>query len=150
MQRFFMNISLSQQLKQGKDYIDLWPERPELNQFFQEYKAIIISRFVLKYCPALALFALILPLMTFGLDKLSIALAYAMFIASMPVQALFFMSKKAKQKLPLALASWYRQAVDKINQQATTVVEQSFSVNNPTYNDLAKLLHYSYTANNNH
>ena len=145
-----MNISLAQQLKQGKDYTVLWPTRPELSQFFQEYRAILISRFGLKYCPPLALFALILPLMTFGVDKLSIALVYAIFIASMPIQALLFMSKKAKQKLPLTLASWYKQAVDKISQHATAAVEHSFSIKNPTYNDLAKLLNYSYTANKNH
>ena len=138
-----MNISIKQQLIQGKEYIDLWPLRPELRNYFGEYQAIIVSRFVLKHCPYLALLAFIMPLFAFGVDKLTLSLFYGVCIASMPVQALFFMAKKAKEPLPPALASWYREGVEKIKTQALELADK-FSTHKPTYNDLAKLLNYSY------
>ncbi|TRX56720.1 terminus macrodomain insulation protein YfbV [Thalassomonas sp. M1454] len=138
-----MNLSIKQQLKQGKEYIDLWPLRPELSNYFSEYQAIVASRFVLKHCPYLALVAFILPLFAFGVDKLTVALFYGVCIASMPVQALFFMAKKSREPLPPALARWYREGVEKIKIQ-TLELEEKFSTQKPTFNDLAKLLNYSY------
>lgn len=140
-------FNLYNHLKSGQEYVKLWPEQPTLHSYFVEYRAVVVSRFSLKYCPYLALFAFSLPLMLIGSDKLPFAFFYGIFIASIPVQALLMMSKKAKEKLPLALASWYRQGVEKINQQEN---QPQFSLQNPTFNDLAKLLNFSFQSKNNH
>lgn len=101
---------------------------------------------MLKHCPYLALLAFILPLFAFGVDKLTVAVFYGVCIGSMPVQALFFMYKKSKEPLPPALASWYREGVEKIKKQTLELSEQ-FSTKKPNFKDLAKLLNYSYQQN---
>ena len=139
-----MQQTLLQQLKQGREYIELWPERPELVNYFAEYKAIIASRFVLKYGASLALFALIMPLLFLGVEQLKQALVYGLFIASLPVQALFLMNKKSIEKLPPALASWYKKGVNKLQQTDLSNTVEAFVINKPTFLDLAKLLKFSY------
>ncbi|WP_371372556.1 terminus macrodomain insulation protein YfbV [Thalassotalea aquiviva] len=138
-----MNRKIYCFLKDGAKYIRLWPNTPELANYFAEYNAVVGSRFVLKYCPPLALLAIILPIMFLGPDFLSQALVYGIFIASLPVQALFLMAKKSKEHLPLALASWYRQGVEKLNQHQQQ--NKLTLVQKPTFMDLAKLLDYSYS-----
>ena len=139
-----MQQSLLQQLKQGKEYIELWPARPELVNYFAEYRAIIVSRFLLKYGLPLAGFALIMPLMLMGVEQLKQALVYCLFIGSMPIQALFLMNKKSLEKLPPALASWYKKGVDKLQQSDLSNNVDTFTLNKPTFLDLAKLLKFSY------
>ncbi|NMP16637.1 MULTISPECIES: terminus macrodomain insulation protein YfbV [unclassified Thalassotalea] len=127
--------------KTGVKYIDTWPKRPELINYFPQYRAVLASRFVLRYAPPLAALAFILPLMFFGVEQLKQALFYGIFIASMPFQAVVYMAKQAKELLPPSLANWYRQGVEKLKQE---MEDLELTANKPTYHDLATLLNYSY------
>lgn len=135
-----MKQTLFTRLKQGHSYIKLWPNKHELSQYFPEYRAVVTCRFALKYCPSLALCAFILPLFLFGIDRLNIAIFYGILIGSMPIQGLVIAAKQSQKKLPLSLASWYRDAVEKLKEKTTI----NLTLKNPTYYDLARLLKYSY------
>ncbi|WNC73775.1 terminus macrodomain insulation protein YfbV [Thalassotalea psychrophila] len=137
-----MQQSLLEQVKQGRHYVNLWPQRPELIQYFSEYRAVIVSRFVLKYGGALALLAFLMPILFIGIEQLKQSLVYSLFIGSLPVQALFLMNNKSKEKLPPSLANWYRSGVEKLKAKND---EGELIINKPTFLDLAKLLNISYS-----
>lgn len=139
-----MNTSLMQQLKLGNEYVNLWPQRAELGRYFSQYQGVVATRFTKKYCLPLAILVMLIPIMAFGSEFLNTTSVYALFIASLPAQALLFMAKQSKQSLPPSLASWYMQGVERIQQSATKEPEVKFKKVKPSFMDLAKLLDYSY------
>ncbi len=139
-----MKTSLMQQLKLGNDYVKLWPERVELGRYFSQYQAVVACRFTKKYCLPLALIVLFVPIMAFGSEYLNTSSVYALFIASLPIQALLFMANQSKQTLPPSLANWYKQGVERIQQHADESGKVNFKRVKPSFMDLAKLLDYSY------
>jgi hypothetical protein len=71
------------------------------------------------------------------------AIVYALFILSIPVQAMVILGIKADKFLPPGLASWYKEAVAKMNQQGGQI---KLSLTKPRYIDLASLLNSSYSS----
>lgn len=136
-------MSVYQLIQLGKRYLQLWPKRAELANYFQEYQTIVFSRFIFKYMPALALFTLILPLMLKFNAAYPQAFFYALFMVSLPVQTLVILGVKADKYLPPSLESWYRESLARINEQGG---ELKLSTHKPRYFDLAKLLHLSYQS----
>ena len=137
----FMNMSVIEIIKLGQRYTKLWPERAELSQYFADYRAVQISRFVCRHFPALAVVTVIFQVYLGSLTMLPQALVYGFFIASMPVQALVMMGVKADKQLPPSLATWYREGVAKINERGGQI---KLSVHKPRYVDLAGLLNLTY------
>jgi len=157
-------------IKLGRKYIKLWPELPELGQYFADYNAVQSCRFVCKYFPALALFTFIMQLffssglpsgqgsITLALSALPQALVYGLFLLSMPVQALVIAGVKADKRLPPSLDSWYKDGIEKAKQSQQNHHEgyhsdraftgsdalQKLVVTNPRYIDLAKLLRLTF------
>ncbi len=134
-------MSVYQLIQLGRKYLQLWPQKPELASYFSEYQIIVFSRFVFRYFPALALFTLLLPLIFSIPSAYPQNFFYAIFIASIPVQALVILGVKADKFLPPSLASWYKEGVAKINEQGGEI---KLSLNKPRYLDLAQLLNLSY------
>lgn len=129
-----MNISVVQLIKLGQKYLQLWPEKIELANYFVDYRAVQSARFVCRYFPALALFTVLMQLyfasgLFLGPEGLSLAaidnvllalpkaLVYGLFLLSLPVQALVVSGVKADKLLPPSLASWYRSGLEKVKQQ---------------------------------
>ena len=46
-----MNMSLVELIKLGRKYMELWPQRAELGNYFAEYQAVQISRLAFRYLP---------------------------------------------------------------------------------------------------
>ena len=125
-----MNISVVQLIKLGQKYLLLWPNKPELAQYFEEYRGVQSARFICRYFPGLALFTVIMQLYVASgcpigqgsvdnaLNALPLALVYGLFLLSMPIQALVFSGVKADKLLPPSLASWYQSGLEKIKQQS--------------------------------
>ena len=129
-----MNISVVQLIKLGQKYLQLWPEKIELANYFVDYRAVQSARFICRYFPALALFTVLMQLyfasglflskdvvglaaidnMLLALPK---ALVYGLFLLSLPIQALVVSGVKADKLLPPSLASWYRSGLEKVKQQ---------------------------------
>lgn len=157
-----MNISVVELIKLGQKYLALWPEKPELNRYFQDYRAVQTARFICRYFPALALFTVIMQLyvasgypigqgsMNQAMKALPQALVYGIFLSSMPIQALVLAGVKADKLLPPSLASWYHSGLEKVKQQgAEQSNSQSKVLNNlatykPRYIDLAQLLQITF------
>ena len=168
-----MNISVVQLIKLGKKYLSLWPEKPELTQYFSDYWAVQSARFVCRYFPALALFTFLMQLYVASgyplghgsvgnvVNSLPQALVYGLFLLSMPVQALVFSGVKADTLLPPALASWYHNGLEKVKQQAhlnsaeqvtqpdsqTRISDKAIeklATYKPRYIDLAQLLQLTF------
>ncbi|PCI61433.1 MAG: hypothetical protein COB35_06485 [Gammaproteobacteria bacterium] len=134
-------MSVYQLIQLGRKYLQLWPQRAELANYFSEYNIIIFCRFVFRYFPALAIFSLLLPLIFNINNAYPQAFFYALFIASMPIQALVMLGVKADKFLPPSLASWYKEGVAKVNEQGGEI---KLSLHKPRYLDLAQLLNLSY------
>jgi len=134
-------MSVLELIKLGRKYLQLWPNKAELINYFSEYQIIIFSRFVFRYFPALALFTLLLPIIFSVQGAYPQTFFYAIFIASIPVQALVILGVKADKYLPPALASWYKEGVARVNEQGGEI---KLSLKKPRYLDLAQLLNLSY------
>ncbi|WP_206485508.1 terminus macrodomain insulation protein YfbV [Thalassotalea sp. G2M2-11] len=128
-------------VKLGRKYMKLWPEKSELARYFEEYRAIQVSRLSCRYLPGIALFVFIMQLYLGGLQQLPQSLVYAIFILTIPLQALVMLGVKADKFLPPALAAWYKEGVAKINQSGGDI---KLSMHKPRYFDLAQLLCVSY------
>ncbi len=136
-----MIMSIFEVIKLGQKYLKLWPERRELANYFDEYRAIQVTRFVCRTLPFIALFVFIIQLYLGSLAVLPQALMYAIFMLSLPIQALIMLGVKADKYLPPSLASWYKQGVAKANEQGGKI---SLSIHKPRYLDLASLLDITY------
>jgi len=155
-----MNLSVVQIIKLGQQYLNLWPEKPELARYFADYTAIQSARFVYRYFPALALFTVIMQLY-FGsgypmgqgsvdnaINTLGVALVYGLFILSIPVQALVVLGVKADKFLPPSLASWYRNGLEKAKEQGSLNKLTHLTISKPRYIDLAQLLQLTFATRN--
>jgi len=138
-----MELSLLDIIKLGRKYIKLWPERVELAQYFKEYRAVQVGRIACNYLPGLAIFVFVIQLYFGSFDILPQALVYALFILSMPVQALVVLGIKADKFLPPGLASWYKEGVAKFNQSGGSI---KLSERKPRFIDLANLLNVTYRS----
>ena len=139
-----MNISVVQLIKLGQKYLSLWPDKPELTQYFEDYRGVQSARFVCRYFPALAMFTVIMQLyiasgyplgqgsISNALNALPQALVYGLFLLSLPVQALVFSGVKADKLLPPSLASWYHSGLEKVKQQVAEQNQRSNGDNNDT------------------
>jgi uncharacterized membrane protein YfbV (UPF0208 family) len=138
-----MKLSLLDIIKLGRRYIKLWPERTELGEYFKAYQAVKIGRFACNYLPGVAVFVFVIQLYFGSLDILPQALVYALFILSMPIQALVMLGLKADKYLPPGLANWYKEGVAKFNQNGGSI---KLSEHKPRYIDLAQLLNITYKS----
>lgn len=158
-----MNVSVVQLIKLGQKYLSLWPEKPELTQYFEDYWAVQSARFVCRYFPGLAIFTIMMQLyfasgyplghgsISQALNALPQALVYGMFLLSMPIQALVFSGVKADKFLPPSLASWYQSGLEKVKEQGKKglALDEGTIANlatyNPRYIDLAQLLQITFS-----
>jgi uncharacterized membrane protein YfbV (UPF0208 family) len=140
-----MNMSVVELIKLGRKYMELWPQRAELGNYFAEYQAVQISRLAFRYLPGIALFSFIMQIYLGSVTLLPQALVYSLFILSIPVQALLMLGVKADKFLPVALASWYKESVAKVNEAGGSI---KLSVHKPRFIDLAKLLNISHQSQN--
>jgi uncharacterized membrane protein YfbV (UPF0208 family) len=156
-----MNISVVQLIKLGQKYLSLWPQKPELTQYFEDYRGVQSARFVCRYFPALAMFTVIMqlylasgyPLGQGSIDNvmnvLPQAVVYGLFLLSLPVQALVVSGVKADKLLPPSLASWYHSGLENMKQQDNAKqsdVLENLVTYKPRYIDLAQLLQLTFGA----
>ena len=90
-----MNLSVVALLKLGVKYMKLWPQRPELSQYFPEYSVVQFARLVCKFIPGLALFTLIMQIGLAPENGLATGVFYCVFLLSLPIQALVMLGVKA-------------------------------------------------------
>ena len=140
-----MNISVVELIKLGRKYMELWPQKAELGNYFAEYQAVKMSRLAFRYLPGIALFSFIMQIYLGSFALLPQAMVYSLFILTLPVQALLMLGVKADKFLPVSLASWYKESVTRVNEAGGSI---KLSVHKPRFIDLAMLLNISHQSQN--
>lgn len=138
-----MNMSVVEIIKLGQKYMKLWPKRPELAEYFAEYRVVQFARLVCQVFPALAVVSAVLPLYLGVPISPGQITFYFIFILSMPIQALVILGVKADKYLTPSLASWYKEGVARVNEQGGEI---KLSIHKPRYLDLAQLLNITYSS----
>ncbi|MFD2166900.1 terminus macrodomain insulation protein YfbV [Thalassotalea euphylliae] len=136
-----MNLSVVALIKLGYRYMQLWPKRAELAQYFPDYRPIQLARLVFNYAPAIGLLALVAQLALLTHAPLVQGIFYAVFFWSLPVQAMVMLGVQADKVLPPSLSAWYKEGVARYNEQGGNI---KLSLHKPRYIDLATLLNMTY------
>ncbi|MGR5287929.1 terminus macrodomain insulation protein YfbV [Vibrio maritimus] len=106
--------SLTQSLKNGQKYMELWPMRKELTPLFPEQRIIKATRFGIKVMPAVAAISVLTQMAFNNAHALPQSIVIALFAISMPLQGMWWLGNRYNTELPPALASWYRELHQKI------------------------------------
>ncbi|WP_226960744.1 terminus macrodomain insulation protein YfbV [Thalassotalea sp. LPB0316] len=136
-------MSVIELIKLGHRYLKLWPERAELSQYFQEYYAITLARFVWRNFLGFSLFIVLFFTLVTGQSDLQLLVFYTIFALSMPVQVLVVLGVKADKDLPPGLSAWYKEGLARFNEKGGNL---ELSTGRPKYIDLAKLLNITYQS----
>lgn len=137
-----MKMSLIEIILLGRKYLSLWPNKTELQNFFDVYRQVIISRFVCRYAIHFAMLIITLPFILNSNVMIQQTVVSVIFVLSMPVQAYVMLGLQADKSLPPSLAAWYKEGVARINEQGSNSIK--LSVHKPRYMDLVELLNLSY------
>ncbi|MFC1234923.1 terminus macrodomain insulation protein YfbV [Vibrio sp. F74] len=128
-------------LRSGQKYMDIWPMRKELSPIFPEHRIIKATRFGIKVMPAVAMISLLMQLSFQNMQAMPQAVVVALFAISLPLQGIWWLGNRSNTKLPPALAGWYRELHQKI-QESGFALEPAKA--KPRYKELAVLLNRAF------
>ena len=134
-------VGLVHSLKDGQNYMEIWPVRKELNAVFPEQRIIKATRFGIKVIPAVAAISVLTQMAFNNYSALPQSIIVALFAISLPLQGIWWLGTRSNTTLPPSLASWYRELHQKI-------VESGFALEpikaKPRYKELAIILNRAF------
>ena len=134
-------VGLIHSLKDGQNYMEIWPVRKELSAIFPEQRIIKATRFGIKVMPAVAAISVLTQMAFNNYHALPQSIVVALFAISLPLQGIWWLGARSNTKLPPSLASWYRELHQKI-------VETGFALEpvkaRPRYKELAIILNRAF------
>ncbi|MDV6251675.1 terminus macrodomain insulation protein YfbV [Vibrio sp. EA2] len=134
-------VGLVHSLKDGQNYMEIWPVRKELNAVFPEQRIIKATRFGIKVMPAVAAISVLTQMAFNNYSALPQSIIVALFAISLPLQGIWWLGTRSNTTLPPSLASWYRELHQKI-------VESGFALEpikaKPRYKELALILNRAF------
>ncbi|WP_413284071.1 terminus macrodomain insulation protein YfbV [Vibrio sp. MA40-2] len=135
------NSGLIGNLRSGQKYMDVWPMRKELSPIFPEHRIIKATRFGIKVMPAVAAISILIQMSFENTQAMPQAIVTALFAISLPLQGIWWLGNRSNTKLPPALAGWYRELHQKIQESGFAVepIKQK-----PRYKELAVLLNRAF------
>jgi uncharacterized protein len=128
-------------LKKGYYFSKQWPVKSELNSLFIENKIIFLTSLASRYLPILAVVTAYIQYSLLGSDFLPQIIAMMLFIATLPLQGLYWLGIRSNTKLPPSHAAWLKQICDKMQQQG---LELPRFKQPSRYIDLAKVLQQAF------
>ncbi|MFH4866903.1 terminus macrodomain insulation protein YfbV [Vibrio diabolicus] len=135
-------VGLIHSLKDGQNYMEIWPVRKELSAIFPEQRIIKATRFGIKVMPAVAAISVLTQMAFNNYHALPQSIVVALFAISLPLQGIWWLGARSNTKLPPSLASWYRELHQKI-------VETGFALEpvkaRPRYKELAIILNRAFS-----
>lgn len=135
------HTGLIHNLRDGQNYMDLWPMRKELSPLFPEHRIIKATRFGIKVMPAVAAISLLWQMSFNNSQAIPQAVVVALFAISLPLQGMWWLGSRSNTKLPPALAGWYHELHQKI-------IESGFALEparaKPRYKELATVLNRAF------
>jgi uncharacterized protein len=136
-----MQYPLYTTLRAGREYSKQWPAEAELNSIFVENKVILLTSIAGRFLPWLALLCATAQFSYLGAAFLPQIITMLLFMATLPLQGWYWLGVRSATPLPPAIANWYQQIRQKMQQQGIAIAP----VNQPgRYKDLAVLLQQAY------
>lgn len=132
-----MSVNLIAIIRDGYDYGKKWPLKPELYSMFPECRVIKATQFATYVIPIIVLVTFFTQYQYLGQSFIAQSIAMCCLMLSLPIQGYIWLGKRAKQLLPVSLASWYYQLEHKILSQG---IDFKGIGHKPTYLDLANAL----------
>ena len=99
-------VGLIHSLKDGQNYMEIWPVRKELSAIFPEQRIIKATRFGIKVMPAVAAISVLTQMAFNNYHALPQSIVVALFAISLPLQGIWWLGARSNTKLPPSLASW--------------------------------------------
>jgi len=134
-------VGLIHSLKDGQNYMEIWPVRKELSAIFPEQRIIKATRFGIKVMPAVAAISVLTQMAFNNYHALPQSIVVALFAISLPLQGILWLGARFNTKLPPSLAFRYRELHQKI-------VETGFALEpvkaRPRYKELAIILNRAF------
>lgn len=122
-------------LQQGRRYMKSWPQEKRLAVIFPENRISLATAFGIRYMPPLAAFILCWQISFHA--QLGPSIATALFAASLPLQGLYWLGKRAMQPLPPTILNWFHTIREKLLDTGQAIALPEGQV---TYQNLAELL----------
>lgn len=122
-------------LRDGDSYLKSWPKQRVLNCLFIDSKIAFYTRLGTKVLPAFIVLMMSLSFIDSALFQWTTTATFVLFLASLPLQGLFWMGKRAQSFLPAQMLPWYIAIDEKINGKKENIL-----LFQPRYSDLARLL----------
>lgn len=133
--------TLTGTLHRGSAYLDVWPKERQLAALFPEYRIMTATRLGLRTMPVLIVLSLLVQFQAGDPRYWPGVVASVMFLASLPMQGLFWLGKRADTQLPPTLVNWYRQLYAKIAAAGVPIAEP---VARPSYFQLGETLSLAF------
>lgn len=128
-------------IKDGREYMRIWPMEKQLFSLFPECRIIAATKFGIQVMPPIAIMVAALQLHYLGMSFLAQALTVSVFFFSLPLQGLFWLGNRANQNLGPSMVAWYKDIYHKMQQQGCALEAIK---SKPTFKDLAKLLNTAF------
>ncbi|CAH0525366.1 terminus macrodomain insulation protein YfbV [Vibrio hippocampi] len=135
------HISLTQSIKNGQKYMELWPMRKELTPLFPEQRIIKATKFGVKVMPAVAAISVLTQMAFSNAQAMPQAIIIALFAISLPIQGMWWLGNRSNTRLPPALATWYRELHQKVLETGYALEPAK---SKPRYKELAMLLNRAF------
>ncbi|MCV2884264.1 DUF412 domain-containing protein [Aestuariibacter sp. AA17] len=132
-----MSQSLSFTLRDGQDYMQLWPNQKALYALFPENRVIAATKLGIKVMPPIAIVVTAAFVSFYGVDFLPQALTLGLFFVSLPLQGLMWLGYRSQQPLPPSTRAWYADVHQKMLAEGCRVEAVK---SRPRYKELAILL----------
>jgi len=137
-----MQQSFSTLLRDGQEYMKLWPEAKELGSYFAEPRVIAATKLGIKVMPALAVVSCALMIQVNGAEYLPQALAVGAFFITLPLQGVLWLGHRSNQLLPPTLRHWYKDVHAKMAAHGCSLKAAKAY---PKYWELAELLKTAFS-----
>ncbi|MDO6543512.1 terminus macrodomain insulation protein YfbV [Photobacterium sanguinicancri] len=128
-------------LRNGQDYMAIWPMRKELAPMFPEPRYIKATQFAIRVMPAVAVISVLSQMVFHNYDAIPQAMIIALFSLSMPLQGLLWLGRRSRTDLPPSLATWYRELHDKLENEGNAMQPVKAK---PRYLELAQVLNLAF------
>ncbi|WP_371195235.1 terminus macrodomain insulation protein YfbV [Glaciecola sp. SC05] len=128
-------------IKDGREYMRIWPMEKQLYTMFPECRIISATKFGIQVMPPIAIMMVALQLHYLGGEFLAQALTVGIFFISLPLQGLFWLGNRSNQVLPPSMMVWCRDIHSKMQQQGCALETLPPK---PRFKELARLLRTAF------
>ena len=132
-----MSLSVAAMLKDGQQYMKIWPMQKALYALFPECRVIAATRLAIQVAPPLALISCAVLIDQYGKGYIPQAITIAAFFLSLPLQGLMWLGFRSNQQLPPPIQAWHADIYDKMKREGC---KMQALAEQPRYKELAQTL----------